>query len=363
VLLMVDSGGGLRLRLLAFAIILVFAARGMYINKHIKRDFLIIYSVFLLSLIPPVLNALANGVSIASILVWLMSFLLIPFFYFYVKGGQLKQENFVTAGAIFSTIVIVLFFGRVLNIGPIVTVNDYLSTHSDGFFGYKNFLSGDVLPNVYFQGTLSLIICGALALKKKTYWRFLLVLIAMILAPSRFGFLVLSLWAGFLFFRKSWSRILVLPLIAIVTLLILDNLAFGKELFSVFSGESDAIDIRNGHMLSIFRVFEDNPQYFFFGQGPGTVFFSTGFAAFTDNIEISQLEYVRKYGILSFLCFCLMYFYPVLHPDKSKIFLKGALILYFVVSISNPVLFSIFSMLFLTFSYLEMFDLNTKNPL
>lgn len=357
---MVDSGGGLRLRNLAFLIMLIFAARGMIINKTVKKDFLRIYLLFLGSLVPAILISFSNGIPLGSILVWLVSFFLIPLFYFYIKGSELSQNNFIVSGVLFSIIVIILFFGRLLDVGFIVTANEYLANHSDGFFGYKNFLSGDVLPNVYFQGTLSLIICGVLSLQKNSYASFFVILLAVILAPSRFGFLVLTLWASFLFFRKSWTHLSLLPIIGGIAFLILNNLAFGKELFSVFSGESDAIDIRNGHFSSILHVFKENPIYFFFGQGPGSIFFSTGISSLADNIEISQLEYIRKYGIISFIFLCLMYFYPVLKKAKSHIYIKGALISYFIVSFSNPVLFSIFSMLFLTFAYIQVLEYRIK---
>ncbi|WP_316833816.1 hypothetical protein [Pedobacter nutrimenti] len=355
-LLMLDSGGGLRLRNISFLIMFYFAMKGVLAYKSVNKTFLIIYIFFLLSLVPGILTSISNSIPIPQILVWLMAFMLIPLFYFYAKGSGLSERCFVLAGAIFSTVVVLLFFGRLMDIGFIVGINDYISSHSDGFFGSKNFLSGDILPNVYFQGTLSVIICGALSLRSKNYFVFCTILLGLMLAPSRFGFIVLLLWASFLFFRKSLTRLMFLPVIFVLIFMLLQSLPFGKELFSVFTGESDAIDIRNGHFMSVYHVFANNPLYFFFGQGPGSTFFSTGISAIADNIEISQLEYIRKYGVISFVVFCVFYFLPFLSRTNSDIFIKGALVLYFIVSFSNPVLFSIFSMLFLAFVYVKIFD-------
>jgi hypothetical protein len=282
--------------------------------------------------------------------------MMLPFFYFYVKGSELSQKCFVTAGGIFSTIVIVLFFGRLMNLNAVIAINDYITYNSDGFFGNKNFLNGDILPNVYFQGTLSVVLCGCLSLRNKKYKVFLLILLGLILAPSRFGFMVLILWAFFLYLRQSWTRLGYLPIIAIIGFWGLQNLAFGKELFSLFTGESDAMEVRNGHFSSIYSIFKENPLYLLFGQGPGSEFFTKGTYSITDNIEISQLEFIRKYGIFSFTIFCLLYFLPLFSRFNSDIFLKGALVLYFALSFSNPVLFSLFSMLFLAFVYVEIFD-------
>jgi hypothetical protein len=354
--LILDSGGGLRLRNIAFLIIFLFGFYGMYKYRSLNKNFIYIFILFSFSLIPGIMISIFNSISILQILNWIISFMMLPFFYFYVKGSELSHKCFVITGAIFSTIVIFLFFGRLMNLGVVIAINDYITTNSNGFFGNKNFLSGDILPNVYFQGTLSVIICGCLSLKNKNYIIFILILLGLILAPSRFGFIVLVLWSFFLFFKKSWLRLGYLPFISVLIIFGLQNLAFGKELFSLFTGESDAMQVRNGHFDSIYLIFKENPLYFIFGQGPGSEFFTKGTYSLTDNIEISQLEFVRKYGIFSFISFCLLYFIPLFSRFKSDIFLKGALVLYFVLSFSNPVLFSLFSMLFLAFVYVEIFD-------
>jgi hypothetical protein len=355
-ILILDSGGGLRLRNIAFLIIIIFGLYGLYKFRSLNKNFIYVFIIFSISLIPAVMISVFNSIPIFQIVNWILSFMMLPFFYFYVKGSELSHKCFVIAGGLFSIIVIVLFFGRLMNIGLVITANDYITSNSDGFFGNKNFLSGAILPNVYFQGTLSVIICGCLSLRKNNYVAFFIILIGLILAPSRFGFIVLILWAGFIFLRKSWVRLSYFPIIVLVTYLVLQNLAFGEELFSVFTGESDSLDVRNGHLVSVFEIFKENPLYFLFGQGPGSIFFTTGTYSITDNIEISQLEYIRKYGILSFMVFCFLYFMPLFSRFKSDVYIKGALVIYFVVSFSNPVLFSIFSMLYLAFVYVEIFD-------
>lgn len=242
------------------------------------------------------------------------------------------------------------------NISPINDINDYIKDHSEGFFGDKNFLSGDILPNVYFQGTLSLVICGSLCLQSKNYLVYLLILIALVLAPSRFGFMVLVGWGIFIFLRKSATRLVVLPLLFMILYYLLTLLPFGFELFSIFNGGGDGLEVRNGHIESLRNFFSNNPWAFFTGAGPGSLFYTKGTGNIQDNIEISQFEYVRKYGIISFAFFNILYFGPFL-AKKKNIYILGALVMYYVVAFSNPVLFSIFSMLFLTYAYLKNFGL------
>jgi len=355
--LILDSGGGLGIRNISFLIIFIYVLKGIYSNYALKKNFLILYVFFLISLSPAVIISILNSVPISVIFKWLFSFLVIPFLYVYIKTSNLSVKCFVYSGVIFSSIIIMLFFGRLYNLSIISLFNEYISSHSDGFFGNKTFLNGIVLPNVYFQGTLSLVICGSLCLKYKNYFIFFLIIFSLILAPSRFGFMILLLWALFILFRKSLFRItLLLPILMFIFYFSFKDLAFGYEIISAFTGESDALAIRNGHFISIVDIFRDNPFYLFFGQGPGSVFFTKGTYIFTDNIEISQLEFIRKYGFISFLNFCVFYFFPLLGKSNSDIYLKGSLVMYFLVSFSNPVLFSLFSMLFLAFVYVEIFD-------
>lgn len=358
---MIDSGGGLGLRNLSFAIMLLFAAYGALTFYSVNRKFLFIYVLFLVSLIPGIFTSFINPqVPAGGILFWIFSFLLIPFFLLYVKASKLNGRTYVFSGTIFGILIITLFFGRLYGIAPINNINEYITSHSDGFFGNKNFVSGDILPNVYFQGTLSLIICVVMSLENKNYFSYLIILIALVLAPSRFGFMVTILWGLIIYIRKSYLRIFLIPLLGCVLVLILYNLPFGTELFAIFNGQSDGVDIRNGHIQSIIHEFDVHPLSFLTGEGPGSLFYSQGYGDYVDNIELSQFEYLRKYGIFSFLVFTLFYFGPLLKKQENTFFLKGALVMYYIVSFSNPVLYSMFAMLFLTLVYVETFQINSK---
>jgi hypothetical protein len=300
--------------------------------------------------------ALLSKIDVATIFSWIFAYLCIPLFYFYVKGSDLKIEDYIKAGGAFALVVIALFFGRLLQIPFVITVNDFIESRSSGFFGSKNFLSGDILPNVYFQGTLSLIICGALCVPYKHYWTFGLILISLVLAPSRFGVIVLVMWFLYLFFKGSYRRLLWIPIILIILMFALENLAFGKEILALFNGESDGGSVRFGHFSSVMKEFGSSPFNMIFGFGPGSEFYSSGFQEMATNIEISQLEYIRKYGLISFLFFIAFYFRTLLINRREIYFLNGALVLYFIVAFSNPVLSSLFLFLFLMFTYIKAFE-------
>lgn len=355
--LMIDSGGGLGLRNISFLIIILFAVYQLFIIKKVNKYFLILYITLLLSLIPGIFVSLSNpAIQINVILVWTSVFFLIPLFFLYVQGSKLNNIVFVKSGAFFGLLIIFLFFGRLFGNPAANAINDYIVLHSNGFFGDKSFISGNILPNVYFQGTLSLIICAVISLQGKHYYSYGIILIALILAPSRFGFIVLILWGLIVFVRKSFLRVLVVPLFAVIIFLVLYNLPFGTEVLGIFNGQSDGVEIRNGHIQSVINEFKGRPLAFFTGEGPGSEFYTKGYGRYADNIELSQFEYLRKYGIVSFIAATFFYFWPLLGKKKDTFFLKGALIMYYFVSFSNPVLYSIFAMLFLTYAYIENFS-------
>jgi hypothetical protein len=347
--LLLDSGGGLGLRVISFSIIFLFAINSLLGVSTINKALILLYVMLIISI-------LNTSVATNSILVWTFSYLLIPVFALYINGSSLNNDVFVISGTIFSIVIIIIFLGRLTG-NPIINgVNDYIVNHSDGFFGDKSFISGDILPNVYFQGTLSLVICGALSLEKKRYICYTLIVVALILAPSRFGFLVLIFWGLIIFFLKSNKPLIYLPIIVICTAITLFFLPFGTELIGIFNGKSDGIEIRNGHIQSVFNEFFFQPFYILTGEGPGSIFYSIGYRDYVDNIELSQFEYLRKYGLPSTIIFILFYFWPLVAKNKESFFIKGALIMYYIVSFSNPVLSSIFSMLFLTHAYKKSFS-------
>lgn len=360
---MIDSGGGLGLRNLSFIVIFLFAGYGALTVYRINKLFILFYFTFLISIIPGILTSVADPkISINIIFGWIASFLLVPIFFLYINGSKLNNRVFVISGTLFAILIILMFTGRLYGISYINNINDYLKDKSPGFFGDKGFVSGDILPNVYFQGTLSLIICAVICLENKNYFSYVIILIALILAPSRFGFIVLILWAIIVYLRNSLSRILFIPIFLALGFLILNSLPFGAELLGIFNGQSDGIDIRNGHIESIFNEFKMHPLTLFTGEGPGSIFYTKGTGGYADNIELSQFEYLRKYGIISFIIFSAVYFWPLLGRKKNTFFIKGALVMYYIVSFSNPVLYSIFAMLFLAYAYLKTFSSNLRQP-
>jgi hypothetical protein len=123
-----------------------------------------------------------------------------PFLFFYVKGSELSHKCFVIAGGVFQ-LSLLCFFLEAYEYWFLLLLQMIISGNSDGF-GSK-FLQVEIFFLMFtFKVTLSVVICGCLSLRNNNYLAFL-ILIGLILAPSRFGFMVLIIWAAFLFFFEN----------------------------------------------------------------------------------------------------------------------------------------------------------------
>ena len=150
-------------------------------------------------------------------------------------------------------------------------------------------------------------------------------------------------------FKFTFNNIFILGLLIVILTFLLSLLPFGYELFSIYTGESDGVSVRSGHFTSLIVEYEKKPISLILGQGPGSTFYSQGINEITNNIEVSQLELLRKYGLITFFLFHIFYFYPIITQIPGS--LKISLLLFYVVTFSNPVLLSIFSLFFLSYTY------------
>lgn len=125
--------------------------------------------------------------------------------------------------------------------------------------------------------------------------------------------------------------------------------------------------VKYAHLTSYKKLFEDNPQYLIFGQGPATEFYSAGFRKMSIRTEWTYLELLRNFGILS-----LPIMYVILRPmfklfsaaryEESAFAIAMAYFIYLIIAGTNPLLFSSTGMMVLisAYSYLERLNLNKE---
>ena len=340
--MIMDSGGELGLRLpalAALALLTVLSVRRFSVSASETAAWLALAAL----LAPSVLIAVFGGVPARTIAIWTAPILAFPLVLGTVRANRITTKPFIDGGLIFAVVVIVLFFGRLNQIEPIVAVHDYLAERSAGFFNEKTVYFDEPIPVVYFQGVLTLVVCAVLAIGHKRYLAYATFCTALVVAPSRFG-IFLAVVFGMLvmlrrFHRRTAFRILVVPVLALA---VAGFLSLPDSFVEIFSSGGEGATTRLLHVSSVLDVLSDSPQVLLFGQGPGSVFFSKAVGELTDNIEISQLEALRKFGlpfVLSLTLLLVAVCVRLARQGEEGIAL--ALAAHFIVALSNPVLFSL----------------------
>ena len=103
--------------------------------------------------------------------------------------------------------------------------------------------------------------------------------------------------------------------------------------------------VKYGHLASYLNLFDENPIYMLFGQGPGTSFFSEGFNQIVYKTEWSYLELIRSFGIFS-LGIVFVFFKPLLtfwrgrNDDDFTYCMFWAYLSYLLIAGTNPLIMS-----------------------
>lgn len=183
-----------------------------------------------------------------------------------------------------------------------------------------------------------------LTVKKHKFWNFLemcLVTTLFIVSCSRstmiLPFVILS-FAFYLRFKDSkYVKMMMYPAIAFIAV------ALVVLIFKLAGEKSETSNlIKYAHLYSYGKLLQSNPEYFIFGQGAGSYFFSMGFRAMVPQTEWSYLEILRMCGVFCVGIFFLL-FYPLM---RFSLFLKekksiGIILSYFIFLIvagTNPML-------------------------
>ena len=114
--------------------------------------------------------------------------------------------------------------------------------------------------------------------------------------------------------------------------------------------------VKYAHLASYKKLFEANPEYLIFGQGPATEFYSEGFRGMAIRTEWTYIELIRNFGIL-----CLPILYVIFLPmykmlrvaDKcdSALAIASSFFIYLIIAGTNPLLISSTGMLVLLSMY------------
>ncbi|MEQ7919212.1 hypothetical protein ABQX22_08455 [Xanthomonas sp. WHRI 1810A] len=227
---------------------------------------------------------------------------------------------------------------------------DYYNTHELGFYGVRNFGNLQLFmlhhrSSPFLLLPLALLFLDYLKAKKLLTLVFIgLILTAIICSASRALVAMAAVVLFILYFNhKSWPpRILIL--VATIPLAVI---AIGYLLTetSVLSSDEQSNNIKLGHVVSFFKVADWN--MLLFGKGLGSYFYTEGYGEVVSQTEITWMDSVRFVGVP----FSLLLLGTLLFPVR-KLFAAPDLrptgiimVLYLIMSMSNPVLFNSFGFL------------------
>ncbi len=276
--------------------------------------------------------------------------LLLIYFINYLKVDMSKAVKIT--GAVFALIMCGLSF--MLMVLPTLSVGqmmlDYYNINELGFYGVRNFGGLQMFmlhhrSSPFLLVPLSLFFIDFLNFKKLSGLFFVSVILAAIVCSASRALMVMALvsLSVIYFSHKNWSMRFLLIIITIPVLgSVLYYLANETSMFS--SGEQSN-SIKIGHLISFFDVIDW--EMLIFGEGLGAYFFTEGYGEIVSQTEITWMDSIRFVGLPLSIVLFLVLLFPVrtIPLDSVSTSSRLIMILYLIMSMSNPVLFNSFGFL------------------
>jgi hypothetical protein len=148
-------------------------------------------------------------------------------------------------------------------------------------------------------------------------------------------------------------------------LFIIGLTCFSVLVFLLFTVKNSSSVAKDGHLISYIEYFSENPTKFLFGQGPGALFYTTGFRQSVTNTELSYLELIRMFGIFFSTVMVFIYIYPVIILFASKTFFTFSIsisyLAYLFIAGTNPLLigptgFTVLSIAFYIKNHRDLYE-------
>lgn len=347
----VDMAGNIGIKYASSVMLLFYIAfhlRSVKLSKHEVISLLIF--AFLFPFISLFIG-IVDGALINSIFVPLPLILTLPLIFFALKimpGTKIINYFFNT---LYFLAILVIFSNVLAFFSPSTfsSLNPLLELFFSNIDLYKGTRTDALVGKVYPRATLFFVAAGIYYFFIGNLFRFSVLLLALILAVSKSGVLILimlslfKLQKKFLFSYRIIIFVSIFILFGFLTNSIYPN--YYDVLISLFTGQSETTNLRIQHTISLLAHFDQEWPSLFFGQGIGTSFFTLGTNSFETNIELDHLETIRRYGliwaiafyaIVLLICFRLIF----LNGDVSNTAIGIALFAGFLAAGTNPVLIS-----------------------
>lgn len=341
---------------ITFAALFILSFFDLY-EKKIEKDML--YMVFFGFLFPAILILITiiEGVSFGSAVSRGFAGLYVCF-YFIIRNRHKQFE--VMLMQMLRIMALSICVSALLDLTHILTIENnplmqWMHTSENAMIGKgSNFAFYYLL---FYKTSPLLFIMLGYATHKKKYFDIVLSAAAIFLSGTRANVFVLAavLAALFVFTYKNKKYKYHIILAGVVVGLCLLPLVLPK-IIEVFREKSDSDAVRNGHLISIFQLFRDNPVAIFFGTGFDSYFYSSGVKANINIIELSYWDLLRQVGLFGLLPFMFFYIYPIFKLWKTDYrHVAITLAAFLIISYTNPFLYSSTGALYMVYAYTKVY--------
>ena len=236
-----------------------------------------------------------------------------------------------------------------------IGVNMLFLNLDSGFLGERDF-GGIKLIMVHFRTAPILIISFShyftqLIEQKKKFKNLLFFAIngsAIVFSASRgtmlFSFLSIFLISLFNIKNRKYRRFFY-----IFFILIFIGATYILKNTNIFSSKEESNSVKIGHIESFNEFTSDNPDVLIIGRGTGSSYYTEGFGRLAFQTEVTFLDMIRYWGILTAIVFIFLFSFPSVCFNKSKII---AFIMYFIDATTNPLIFNSTGMLVISIYFL-----------
>ena len=283
--------------------------------------------------------------------------------------------NLSRVPAVLTCIVILVIYGFVVS-NPLIErgLFYYSKEHNDMVMLTTRNLLGVKVFGMYYRSIVSIIpvlyfeLYSAYRLHRRRFFRVVvcLVLIATFFISGTRAMMLTPLFIlGVVGYRRiansRRSKYFLYPALFLLVL------AFLLLVFLLATQEGDKSNaIKYGHLDSYAQLFNNHIEYFIWGQGTGTTFYSEGFHRIVPLTEWIYIDLVRNYGLLSLIILA-VYLYPlfVFLRRRNDSFTTGLAVTYIaflLIAGTNPFLLNSQGMCVLWMMYAQVAKLRTPLP-
>lgn len=349
----------LHLKEIVFALFIAFNMVAYKPNFHYLVPILGIYAVLILT---ATLSQIQMAPVSESDLAYTFKCFLPLVFLLWIDHYDVVRLTYVPAG-IAAILYAVLYIFANINEEVEAAVWAFSISHDDMFVMNHRYFYGISVFAMYLKST----VCFTMALFSFYYMLFnrrgnrLLMLIAGVAVTiiffgsgSRATMLLPVFLLVFVFYNKVGNlhrtKYFLYPVVGLMGLLFV----LFVVLLAMEKGETSNV-IKYAHLPSYAKLFTDHPLYLLIGEGPGTLFYSSGFHRYTTQTEWTYFELLRNYGLFAIIPLGVV-LYPLgtffrYRKDNYTFGIMGTYVSYLLVAGTNPLLFSSTGMLVLWSAY------------